>query len=131
VTSCSLINRSLLRLLRRSRGLAALAIAVALLFAVNPEIRLLLLWLNFIGVDLLLLILVFEVRHYLAMARPSFIVPAFLRFLSLVFPRISPSLHLIRVGPRVALCALIFPLITSAFLVWSVGKTVAGRLGIL
>lgn len=123
------IAQWLRRLCRTRLVLASLVVAVALLFVVNPEIRLLLLWLDFIGFDLVLLILAFELRHFFGAVRPLFVAVRPFWILSLIFPKISPSLTLVETGPRVALCALLLPLAASAGLVWNVMKAVAGRGG--
>ena len=114
---------------RQRLAVDSLALAAILLIVVNPEARLLLLWLNFIGVDVVLLFLAFALRHYLAIARSYFLASLPLRLISIVFPKFSPSLTLIGVGPRAALCALVLPLTAAATLVWSVTKAIYGRGG--
>lgn len=123
------IAQWLRRLCRSRLVLASLIVAIALLFVTNPEMRLLLLWLDSIGFDLVLLILAFELRYFFSAVRPLFVAIRPFRTLSLIFPKISPSLALIDTGPGVALCALFLPLAASAAFVWNVMKVGAGRGG--
>lgn len=128
-SSYTFIAQCLMRLGRKRLAVTSLALAVVLLFVVNPEARLLLLWAHFIGVDVVLLFLAFELCHYLAIARQRFVAPLPFWVLSLAFPKLSPSFTLIGMGPRVALCALVVPMATSTTLLWSAAKAIAGRGG--
>lgn len=123
------IVQSLQRLGRKRLAVASMALAAVLVFAVNPEVRLILLWVDFIGVDVLLLFMAFELRHYLAATRPYSLASLPTRLLSLVFPRFSPSLALMGSEPAVALCALLLPVTASAMLLWSAAKAISGRAG--
>jgi|HubBroStandDraft_5_1064220.scaffolds.fasta_scaffold09421_8 hypothetical protein len=104
-----------------------LVFSAALFFLVNPEIRLLLMWLDYIGLDLALLIFAFELRSYLSAARPVFTLVQPIRLLSLILPKISPSLNLLGETPRIALHILFLSLTGPVALVWSVGKVISRR----
>jgi hypothetical protein len=110
---------------------AARVLVLALFFVVlNPEVRVLVGFMQFIGIDVVLMLFVLQFRYYLSAIRP-FAVGSFTRLLSLqVRPgiAIAPSLSIIRMSPALALYALLLPVATVGIRTWGIGRVLLSRI---
>jgi hypothetical protein len=89
---------------------ARLLILALLLVVLNPEARVLLVFSQFIGVDVLVLLIVAQFRQLLSALRPFAGGSRLVRVLCVaLLPRIAPGLSLIRMSPALALYVLLLP----------------------
>ena len=107
--------------------LAALLVLVALLFARDPELRALLFFLDYIGVDVFLILLFFQGREMLVWSGRALWQPT-MRFLEVWswFPMPLPSLSLLRQYPGWSLLAVAqaVVILTGVFVVATVAVSI-------
>jgi hypothetical protein len=111
-----------LRVQTKAWWAANLLVGALLLFVLNPEVRLWLVYIEFIGVDVVLMLVAFQLRYYLAAVSPfaagSLVARLFGLQLLQLLPRIAPSLRVIRLSPRLALYVLLLPVAMFGIRSW-------------
>lgn len=101
-----------------------------LLFVLNPEVRVLLVFSQFIGVDLLVMLIVLQFRSYLPVVQ-AFAVGSLARLFRLQLRpgiTIAPSLSIIRTSPALALCAPLLPVAMFGIRGWGMGRALFSRI---
>jgi hypothetical protein len=100
-----------------------------LLVVLNPEVRALLLFCQFIGVDLVVILIALQLRYCFTTLRPFALGSSVARLFALqLVPRIAPGLSIIRMSPALALYALLLPVAMFGIRNWEAGKALLSRI---
>jgi hypothetical protein len=100
-----------------------------LLVVLNPEVRVLLVFSQFIGIDLVVILIVLQFRHYLTAFQPFAVGSSLTRLFTLqLLPRIAPSLTIIRMSPVLALYVLLLPVAMVVTRTWGMGRALLSRI---
>ena len=110
-----------------------LLVLVALILALDPEVRSLLFVINDLGLDIFLLLLMFQGREYLSLLNESVILPTARSLAnSGAYPVVLPSRWLFREHPYWGVYATLKPVAVAALIaaisvavIWPVGRAVS------
>jgi hypothetical protein len=99
-----------------------------LLVVLNPEVRVLLVFSQFIGVDLFVMLIVLQFRYCLTGVSPLAVSSLLARLLSQLLPRLAPSFSVIRMSPALALYALLLPVAVVGLRGWGMTRAFVSRI---
>lgn len=94
--------------------IAGILILIALFVVFNPELRILLMFVDFMGIDVLLVFLTFQFQDQLALAYRMVLLPA-LRYLCnwSPMPCLMPTPSIMKQQPALAVAAVMYPTATA------------------
>jgi hypothetical protein len=100
-----------------------------LLVVLNPEVRVLLMFTQFVGADIVVMLILLQCSHFLGAIRPAAVGSRVTRvFCFALLPRIAPALRVIRLSPALALYALLLPVAMVGTRTWGMGRTLLSRI---